>query len=174
MKNYFLTFFLLITHLFSQETLEIGMKVANFEFEDSDENIFSLDSWTEDILQINYVDPDESELNEHFNDAVKYAIDVDSLIARDNFKGIGIADCKSTWKPDFLIKLIGGAKAKKYDTTVLFDYEGILRKSWGLKKNSYNIIILDKNRIARAIIKERIPEDQVAELVQLIIDLQNN
>ena len=39
---------------------------------------------------------------------------------------------------------------------------------------SNNIIILDKNRIARAIIKERIPEDQVAELVQLIIDLQNN
>ena len=63
MKNYFLTFFLLITHLFSQETLEIGMKAANFEFEDADGNIFSLDSWTEDILQINYVDPDESELN---------------------------------------------------------------------------------------------------------------
>ena len=74
MKNYILTFLLLITHLFSQETLEIGMKVANFEFEDSDGNIFSLDSWTEDILQINYVDPDESELNEHFNEAVKYAI----------------------------------------------------------------------------------------------------
>ena len=173
MKNNLFIPIFLFAFLFSQEYLEVGMKATDWKFEDADGTIFTMASWSEDILQINYVDPDESELNEHFNDAVKYAIDVDSLIVRDAFKGIGIADCNSTWKPNFAIRLIGGAKAKKYDTTVLFDYDGDLRKAWGLMEDSYNVIILDKNRIARAIIRDRIPEEQVADLVQLIINLQN-
>ena len=40
-------------------------------------------------------------------------------------------------------------------------------------EDSYNVIILDQDRIARAIIRDRIPEEQVADLVQLIINLQN-
>ena len=173
MKDYLLFILLLFTHLFSQGTLEVGIKASGWELKDADGKIFTMGSWTGKILQINYVDPDESEMNEHFNDAVKYAIDVDSLIARDSFKGIGIADCASSWKPDFAIRLIGGAKAKKYDTTVLFDYDGDLRKAWGLKEDSYNVIILDEDRIVRAIIRGQIPEEQVADLVQLIINLQN-
>ena len=173
MRILFSFMLLLGSFLCSQESLRVGSQATTFELEDADGISYNLGSWTENILQINYVDPDESELNEHFNDAVKHAIDVDSLIVRKNFKGIGIADCRSSWKPNFAIRLIGGAKAKKFDTTVLFDYEATLRDSWGLKKNSYNIIILDKNRTVRALIKDRIPEDQVSELVQLIVDLQD-
>ena len=174
MKDYFLFILLLCTYLFSQNNLEVGMKATGWELKDAGGKLFTMESWSGKILQINYVDPDESEMNEHFNDAVKYAIDVDSLIARDSFKGIGIADCASSWKPDFAIRLIGGAKAKKYDTTVLFDYDGDLRKAWGLKEDSYNVIILDEDRIVRAIIQGKISEEQVANHVQLIINLQNN
>ena len=173
MKDYFLFILLLCTYLFSQNNLEVGMKATGWELKDAGGKLFTMESWSGKILQINYVDPDESEMNEHFNDAVKYAIEVDSLIARGSFKGIGIDDCASSWKPDFAIRLIGGAKAKKYDTTVLFDYDGDLRKAWGLKEDSYNVIILDEDRIVRAIIQGQISEEQVADLVQLIINLQN-
>jgi predicted transcriptional regulator len=123
-------------------------------------------------MGVSYVDPDESEMNEEFSDRVKKAIDVDSLISRDSFKGIGIADCASSWKPDFLIKAIGGRKAKKYETTVLFDSDAILRKSWNLYEDSYNIIILDKDRIVRGIYKEKMTELEMDEALQLIINLQ--
>ena len=50
------------------------------------------------------------------------------------FGGFGIVDCASTWIPDFLIRKIAGNKARKFDSTILFDYDGKLRTSWGLKK----------------------------------------
>ncbi|MDP7036696.1 MAG: YtfJ family protein [Candidatus Marinimicrobia bacterium] len=148
------------------------MPAPEWKFPDADGNLFTMDDWAGKIMGVSYVDPDESEMNEEFSDRVKKAIDVDSLISRDSFKGIGIADCASSWKPDFLIKAIGGRKAKKYETTVLFDSDAILRKSWNLYEDSYNIIILDKDRIVRGIYKEKMTELEMDEALQLIINLQ--
>jgi len=151
----------------------VGEKAPEWTFNDADGKAFTMDSWPGKILQINYVDPDESELNEHFNDAVKYAIDSLKTIDRATFKGFGIVDCAATWKPDFLIRKIAGAKAKKFDTTILFDYDAELRESWDLKEDSYNIIIVDVVRTVQAVIKDRITEEDVQKYIQLIIDLQN-
>ncbi len=164
---------LLGTSLFAQKALEVGMKAPDWSFTDADGKSFTMESWAGKVLQINYVDPDETEMNEAFNDAVKKAIDVDSLISRDKFKGFGIVDCAATWKPDALIRIIAGKKAKKFNTTILFDYDAKLRHSWGLKEDSYNIIILDKNRVVRAIYRGKIPESEYGKLIKLIAELQN-
>lgn len=164
-----LTFF--ITFLSAQ--LQVGQKAPDWTFPDADGKMFTMDKWEGMILQINYVDPDESELNEHVNDAIKQAVDVDKIIDEDTFKGIGIADCASSWKPNFAIRLIGGAKAEKFETTVLFDYDAELREAWDLNKNSYNIIFLDKDRICRGLYKGRVPDSEIDGIIQLIINLQN-
>ena len=166
----------MISLVFAENTtgkLEVGMQAPEWIFNDSDGKDFTMEFWKGKILQINYVDPDESEMNETFNDAIKKIIEVDSLISRDNFEGFGIADCAATWKPNFAIRMIAGRKAEKFDTTILFDYDAKLRKSWGLKKNSYNVIILDKDRVCRAIVRGKITNKKQKELIQLIIDLQN-
>ncbi len=151
--------------------LEVGMKASDWKFTDADKKEFTLDSWPGKVLQINYVDPDESDLNDPFNDAVDKAADVDKRINKDYFKGFGIVDCKSTWKPNALIRLIAGNKAKKYDTTILFDYDGVLQNQWSLPRDSYSVIILDKNRVCRAIYKGKIPDAEIEKIIQLIIDL---
>ncbi len=152
--------------------LEVGTKASDWSFKDSDKKEFSMESWAGRVLMINYVDPDESDLNEHFTETVKKAKD-DGRLNSENYKGIGIADCAATWKPNFAIRAIAGKKAKKYKTVILFDYKAVLRTAWGLKKDTSNIIILDKNRICRAIVKGKVPDDQVASLVQLMVDLQS-
>jgi len=154
------------------EGLEVGTKASDWSFKDSDKKEFSMESWAGRVLMINYVDPDESDLNEHFTETVKKAKD-DGRLNSENYKGIGIADCAATWKPNFAIRAIAGKKAKKYKTVILFDYKAVLRTAWGLKKDTSNIIILDKNRICRAIVKGKVPDDQVATLVQLMVDLQS-
>ena len=155
MKNSaIITLMLLVALLFAEDTssrLEVGMQAPKWIFQDADGKDFTMDSWERKILQINYVDPDVSEMNEAFNDAVKKVIEIDSLISRDKFEGFGIGDCAATWKPNFAIRFIAARKAEKFDTTILFDYDAKLRKSWGLKKDSYNVIILDKDRVCRAI-----------------------
>ena len=67
--------------------------------------------------------------------------------------------------------MIAGNKAKKYDTTILFDYDGILQRDWGMPKDSYSVVIVDKNRIVRAVYSGKIPESENEKIIQLIIDL---
>jgi hypothetical protein len=151
--------------------LEVGMKAPEWMFVDADKKEFTMNSWPGMVLQINYVDPDEENLNEPFNEAVNKAADIDKRIDKTLFKGFGIVDCKSTWKPDFLIRIIAGNKAKKYDTTILFDYDATLQRLWGLPKASYSIIILDKNKVCRALYKGKVPDNEIEKTIQLIIQL---
>ena len=97
--------------------------------------------------------------------------DVDKRIDKEYFKGFGIVDSKSTWKPNGIIKMIAKRKEKKYGTTILFDTEGILHEKWDAPMDSYTIVIADKNRICRALYKGRVPDDKVEEIIQLIIQL---
>lgn len=151
--------------------LAVGMKAPDWMFTDAQKQQFTMKTWEGKAIQVNYVDPDESELNEPFNEAVNKAVDVDKRISRDVFKGFGIVDCKSTWKPNGLIRTIAGNKAKKFNTTILFDYDAKLQNLWGLPKDSYSVVILDKNRVCRALYTGKIPESDFEKVIQLIIQI---
>jgi predicted transcriptional regulator len=151
--------------------LEVGMKAPDWVLTDADGKEFTMESWSGKVLQINYVDPDESDLNDTFNDAVKKAREVENRISSDKFKGFGIVDCKSTWKPNGLIRTIAGNKAKKFDTTILFDYKANLQSLWGMPADNYTVVIVDKNRICQAIYKGKIPDSKIEDIIKLIIKL---
>jgi predicted transcriptional regulator len=153
--------------------LIVGMKAPDWKFTDAGRKEFSMNSWEGKVLQVNYVDPDVSDMNDTFNDAIKKATDVDKRIPRDLFKGIGVVDCKSTWKPNGLIRLIAGNKAKKYGTTILFDYDATLQKIWGLPKDEYSVVFLDKNRVCKAIYKGKIPDSEIEKAIQMVIQWTN-
>lgn len=151
--------------------LAVGMKAPNWTLTDADGKEFTMDSWKGKVLQVNYVDPDVSDLNDPANDAIKKAKDIDKIIG-ENFKGFGIVDCKSTWKPNFLIRTIAGNKAKKFDTTILFDYDGTLQNLWDMPKDNYTMVIVDKSRVCRAIYKGEIPASKFPEIIKLLSDLE--
>ena len=171
MRRLIILLVLLITSLFAKEKtlgkLEVGIQASEWIFPDADGKYFTMDFWRGKILLINYVDPDVFEMIEPFND------EVNRLFSRDKCDGLAIVDCKATWIPNFLIRKVAAAKAKKFKTKILFDYDTELRKSWGLKENSNNVIILDKDRICRAIVRGNITDKKQKELIKLIIDLQN-
>jgi predicted transcriptional regulator len=178
MKKFNLSLILLTSVLpfvFSQsgQMLKIGSKAPDWLFQDADRKEFSMNSWPGKVLQINYVDPDVSDLNDPFNDAVNKATDIDKTLDKNFFKGMGIVDCKSTWKPNGIIRMIAGNKAKKYNTTILFDYDATLQNKWGLPKDNYSVVIVDKNRIVRYIHCGKIPESEFDDIVQLLIKLSH-
>ena len=161
---------LAVTTLFGQaDKLEVGLKAPEWIFTDANKKEFTMDSWAGKVMQINYVDPDEQNLNEAYNEAIDKAVKVDKTIDSVYFKGIGIVDTKSTWKPNGLIRMIAGNKSKKYKTTILFDYKGTLHDIWGMPKDSYSVVIVDKNRICRAIYKGKISESENDKIIQSII-----
>jgi predicted transcriptional regulator len=162
-----------LTYGFSQSSvkLEVGKKAPDWMFTDAEKKEFTMNTWAGKVIQINYVDPDEQDLNEPYNEVVDKAVKVEKRIDSTKFKGFGIVDCKSTWKPDFLIRSIAGNKAKKYKTTILFDYDATLQKLWGLPEDNYTVVILDKNRVCRAIFKGKVPDSEIEKTIQLIIQL---
>jgi predicted transcriptional regulator len=176
MKRMFITLVIstiALTGILGQQSvnLAVGMKAPDWMFTDADKKEFTMDSWAGKVIQVNYVDPDESELNEPFNEAINEAVDIEKRISREYFKGFGIVDCKSTWKPNSLIRMIAGKKAKKFGTTILFDYDGKLQDLWGLPKDNYSIAILDKNRVCRALYTGKVPESDNEKIIELILAL---
>ncbi len=176
MKRMFITLVIstiALTGILGQQSvkLAVGMKAPDWMFTDADKKEFTMDSWAGKVIQVNYVDPDESELNEPFNEAVNKAVDIEKRISREFFKGFGIVDCKSTWKPNSLIRMIAGKKAKKFGTTILFDYDAKLQDLWGLPEDNYSIAILDKNRVCRALYTGKVPESDNEKIIEMILAL---
>lgn len=156
----------------SAEELKVGMKAPDWSFKDVDGKEYTPSFWNGKVMVINYVDPDESDLNEAFTDALKKAYD-DKLLKDETYDGFGIVDCEATWKPNFLIRSIAGEKAKKYKSIILFDEDATLRQLWGLQRDTHNVIVLDTKRVCRAIVRGKVPDDQIASLVKLVIELQS-
>ncbi len=177
MKKFILTSVLIsfaVIAAFPQNAkLEVGKKVPEWALPDANGKSYTMDTWKGKVLQINYVDPDEETMNDHFNDAIDRATDVDKTIDSEYFKGFGIVDTESTRKPTGIIKMIAKRKEKKYGTTILFDNEGLLHDKWNTPMDSYTIVIADKNRICRALYKGRVPDGEVENIIQLIIKLTN-
>jgi predicted transcriptional regulator len=73
--------------------------------------------------------------------------------------------------PNFAIRGAAEKKAKKFKTTILFDYDATLQNLWGLPEDNYSVVILDKNRICRYIYKGQIPESEHEKIIQFIIAL---
>jgi hypothetical protein len=151
--------------------LEVGKKAPEWVFKDKDQKEYTMNSWSGKVLQVNYVDPDEKDLNEPYNEALDKAVKTEKRIDSVLFKGIGITDCKSTWLPNGVIRSIAGNKAKKFKTVILFDYDAKLQALWGLPKDNYSIVLLDKNRICRAIYLGKIPISENEKIIQMIIAL---
>jgi predicted transcriptional regulator len=155
----------------SQGKLEVGKKAPEWVLTDADKKEFTMNSWPGKVLQVNYVDPDNDDLNDPFNDAINKAVDIDKIIDQDAFKGFGIVDLQSTKLPDGLVRAIAGRKAKKYDTTILFDYKGLLHEKWGMPNDSYTIVIVDKERVVRGVYKGKIADGDIPGIIEMIIKL---
>ena len=66
MKNSIFTIIIFFAIMYASnlsQPLEIGMEAPKWLFKDSDGKGFTMDDWKGKILQVNYVDPDESDLN---------------------------------------------------------------------------------------------------------------
>lgn len=152
------------------DNLEKGTKVEDWAFKDPEGKHVHLSDWPGRVVVIAYLDPMKADLNNHFTDALDRK-KKEGVLTPDIYQPVGIADCKSTWIPDSAIRLVAAKKAKKYKNVVLFDYDAELRKKWGLKKNTCNIIIIDKKRTCQAVFRGRVPDELTEQLVQKVVAL---
>lgn len=155
------------------EGLKVGEKAPDFKLKDSTGKEYSLQSpeFKGKVLYVCYADPDEKDMNNHVEDALKKEKESGAL-DKTRYEGFGIVNMKASGLPNFVIKAAIKSKQKKTGAIILLDYDEAILKSWGMKNDSSDIAILDKERICRFVSYGKLPQDKLAEMINIIKEYQ--
>ncbi len=174
MKRYFvLCLVLLWTGVAGASGLKVGDQAPDFKLNDAKGKEYSLNSpeFTGRVLFIMYVDPDEKDLNAHVEDALIKEREAGGFDLKA-FRSFGVTNLKDTIKPNFLIRQIVKSKQQKTGAIILMDPNHTLLNLWGLKRDSSDAVLLDKNRVCLFIHKGKVPQEEVRNLISLIKEHQ--
>ena len=153
--------------------LKVGDKASDFKLKDSTGKEYSLDhpQFKGKVLYIAYVDPDEKDTNNHVEDALKKERDSGGL-DKTRYEGFGIVNLKASMMPNFLIKSAIKSKQEKTGAIILLDYDYTILNQWGLKNDSSDVVVLDKERICRYVYNGKLPPEELVKMIQIIKEYQ--
>ena len=153
--------------------LKVGDKAPDFKLKDSTGKEYTLEDprFKGKVLYVAYVDPDEKDTNNHVEDALKKERDSGGL-DKTRYEGFGIANLKATMLPNFVIKSSIKSKQEKTGAVILLDYDYTLLNLWGLKNDSSELVVLDKERICRYIHHGKQPQEELKKMIAIIKEYQ--
>ena len=121
---------------------------------------------SEKVIVLFYVDPDESELNNHVSDALKA-----ENYPKEKYGSIGMANMAATWLPNFAINMKLKSKQEKHKETVYVkDLDKTLVKKWGLSDDNSDVIVFGKDGRVLYSVDGKFTDAQVKEIVKVVLD----
>ena len=118
------------------------------------------------VIVLFYVDPDESDLNNHVSDALKA-----ENFPLDKYGSVGVANMAATWLPNFAINIKLKSKQEEYKSTVYVkDIEKTLVKKWGLNDDDSDVMLFGKDGRVLYSYDGKFSDAQVKEIVQAVKD----
>ena len=118
------------------------------------------------VIVLFYVDPDESELNNHVSDALKA-----ENYPKEKYGSIGMANMAATWLPNFAINMKLKSKQEQYKSTVYVkDLEKTLVKKWGLSDDNSDVVVFGKDGRLLYSVDGKFTDAQVKEIVKVVWD----
>ncbi|MFZ4440604.1 MAG: YtfJ family protein [Syntrophales bacterium] len=153
--------------------LKVGDKAPDFKMKDAAGKEYSLDhpQFKGKVLHIAYIDPDEKDMNSHVEDALKKERDSGAL-DKTRYESFGFANLKATNLPNFIIKSMIKSKQEKTGAIALLDYDYTILNLWGLKNDSYDGVVLDKERICRYIYNGKLSQEELTKMIGIIKEYQ--
>jgi predicted transcriptional regulator len=118
------------------------------------------------VMVLFYVDPDESDLNNHVSDALKA-----ENFPLDKYGSLGVANMGATWLPNFAINIKLKSKQAKHKATIYVkDLEKTFVKLWGLNDDDSDIILFGKDGKVLYSYDGKFSDAQVKELIKAVKD----
>ena len=118
------------------------------------------------VIVLFYVDPDESELNNHVSDALKA-----ENYPKEKYGSIGMANMAATWLPNFAINMKLKSKQEQYKSTVYVkDLDKTLVKKWGLSDDNSDVVVFGKDGSVLFSVDGKFTDAQVKEIVKVVWD----
>jgi predicted transcriptional regulator len=161
---------LLALALFSLPVLaaSVGQVLANVTIRDANNEPAAVPNLGKKVLTIFYTDPDVSDLNDPFADALNAAKLPDA-----SFQGIGVANLKDTWLPGSVIRAVVRKKIEKYNSVILTDPEHMLPNAWALGDcNEQSVVlVIDKSAKLRYIKRSAMTPAEIESGLALVKQL---
>ena len=121
---------------------------------------------SEKVIVLFYVDPDESELNNHVSDALKA-----ENYPKEKYGSIGMANMAATWLPNFAINMKLKSKQEKHKETVYVkDLDKTLVKKWELSDDNSDVIVFGRDGRVLYSVDGKFSDAQVKEIVKVVWD----
>ena len=118
------------------------------------------------VIVLFYVDPDESELNNHVSDALKA-----ENFPKEKYGSIGMANMAATWLPNFAINMKLKSKQEKHKTTVYVkDLDKTLVNKWGLSDDNSDVVVFGKDGRVLYSVDGKFTDAQVKEIIKVVWD----
>ena len=118
------------------------------------------------VIVLFYVDPDESELNNHVSDALKA-----ENFPLDKYGSIGMANMGATWLPNFAINIKLKSKQEKHKSTIYVkDLKKTVVNKWGLSDDNSDVILFGKDGKVLYSFDGKFSDAQVKEIIQAVKD----
>ena len=118
------------------------------------------------VIVLFYVDPDESELNNHASDALKA-----ENYPKEKYGSIGMANMAATWLPNFAINMKLKSKQEQHKSTIYVkDLEKTLVKKWGLSDDNSDVVVFGKDGRVLYSVDGKFTDAQVKEIVKVVWD----
>ena len=116
------------------------------------------------VIILFYVDPDESDLNNHVSDALKA-----EKYPPENYGSVAVINMDATWMPNTMIQIKLESKQEDFPRTIYVrDYEKVLVKEWGLADDSSDIVVFDREGTVVFSVDGKLSDVQIKQLLKVV------
>lgn len=150
--------------------LEVGQPAAKIKLAREDGARTTGEPWSSEellgakITSFFYIDPEERAKNEPLEAAYKKAD-----FPRDKHQSVAVLNMAAAWYPNSILNSQLEKKQKEFPHTVyLKDFKKVFVNSWGLKDDSVNLVIFDKDSKVLYLKKGPMTEKEMEEALALI------
>ena len=118
------------------------------------------------VLILFYVDPDESDLNNHVGEALKA-----ENYPSEKYGSVAVINMAATWLPNVAINIKLKSKQEEYKSTVYVkDLEKTLVQKWGLSDDNNDVMLFGKDGKVLYSVDGKFTDAQVKEIVKAVWD----
>jgi len=148
--------------------LGVGDTVSSVEIKDANNKPAWIPDLGKKVVTLFYTDPDVKDLNEPFRDMLKAA-----KLDETKYRGMGVANLKDTWKPNWIIRKIIRGKIEKFKSLILTDVDHTLKNKWNLGATDEKdiVIVIGKDRKVKMFKAWKMSDAEKAAGLKLVKEL---
>jgi len=172
MRKLFILFFFLLYSSMTFAELPVGETPPNIVLKGDLGGRLDGTEWNSEemnsgkVIVLFYVDPDESDLNNHVSEALKA-----EKFPLEKYGSVAVINMGATWLPNAVLNMKLKSKQEEYKSTVYVkDLEKILVKKWGLNDDDSDVVLFGKDGKVLYSVDGKFTDSQVQDLISAVKD----